>query len=71
MAGKTGEISALLNLIEDPDEAVYQTVSSRKVEEGSEILSAHEEMSELEDDVVPIHNPHMLTPTTLIVCISV
>lgn len=54
MAGNAGEISALLNLIEDPDEAVYQTVSSRLVEMGSEILPALEEMTELEDDPVQL-----------------
>lgn len=54
MTGKAGEITALLNLIEDPDEAIYETVSSRLVEMGCEILPALEEINELEDDPVQL-----------------
>jgi regulator of sirC expression with transglutaminase-like and TPR domain len=54
MTGKTGEIIALLNLIEDPDEAVYESVSSRLIEIGSEILPTLEEITESEDNPLQI-----------------
>ena len=49
MTGTAGEITALLNLIEDPDESVYQTVKSRIIEIGNSIIPALEDIKELED----------------------
>jgi regulator of sirC expression with transglutaminase-like and TPR domain len=49
MTGTAGEITALLNLIEDPDENVYQTVKSRIIEIGNSIIPALEDIKELEE----------------------
>ena len=49
MTGTAGEITALLNLIEDPDENVYQTVKSRIIEIGNGIIPALEAIKEMED----------------------
>jgi regulator of sirC expression with transglutaminase-like and TPR domain len=48
MTGTAGEITALLNLIEDPDENVYQTVKSRIIEIGNSIIPALEDIKDLE-----------------------
>jgi hypothetical protein len=49
MTGTAGEITALLNLIEDPDENVYQTVKSRIIEIGNGIIPALEAIKEMEE----------------------
>jgi len=50
MTGTPGEITALLNLIEDPDEEVYQTVKSKLVELGEIMLPILEHFGDAQDD---------------------
>lgn len=66
MTGKAGEITALLNLIEDPDEVVYETVSSRLIEMGCEILPILEEITELDDDPIQIERIDYIVSTILL-----
>ncbi|MEY2834364.1 MAG: hypothetical protein RLZZ557_26 [Bacteroidota bacterium] len=50
MTGTPGEITALLNLIEDPDEDVYQTVKCKLVELGEIMLPILEHFGDVQDD---------------------
>jgi regulator of sirC expression with transglutaminase-like and TPR domain len=50
MKGTPGEITALLNLIEDPDEEVYQTVKCKLVELGEIMLPILEHFGDVQDD---------------------
>lgn len=50
MTGTPGEITALLNLIEDPDEEVYQTVKCKLVELGEIMLPILEHFGDVQDD---------------------
>lgn len=50
MTGTPGEIKALLNLIEDPDEEVYQTVKCKLVELGEIMLPILEHFGDVQDD---------------------
>lgn len=66
MRGMAGEITALLNLIEDPDKVVYETVSSRLIEMGCEILPILEEITELDDDPIQLERIGHIVSTILL-----
>jgi Transglutaminase-like superfamily len=50
MRGTQGEITALLNLLEDPDEEVYKTVKCKLVELGEIMLPILEHFGDVQDD---------------------
>lgn len=50
MINTTGEINALLNLIEDPDDEVYQTITKRFIGFGKDVIPVLNEFQELTDD---------------------
>ena len=50
MINTTGEINALLNLIEDPDDDVYQTITKRFIGFGKDVIPVLNEFQELTDD---------------------
>ena len=54
MINTTGEINALLNLIEDPDDEVYQTITRRFIGFGQEVIPVLNEFQELTDDPVQV-----------------
>lgn len=50
MINASGEINALLNLIEDPDEEIFQTVKQRFLDFGNEVIPYLEEYKESNTD---------------------
>ena len=50
MINASGEINALLNLIEDPDEEIFETVKKRFLDFGNEAISILEEYKDLKAD---------------------
>lgn len=48
---KSGEIAALINLIEDPDEFVYQTVTERFIEHGKPIIPVLKEQLDFTENL--------------------
>jgi hypothetical protein len=48
---KSGEIAALINLIEDPDELVYQTITERFIEHGNPIIPVLKEQLDFTEDL--------------------
>ena len=48
---KSGEIAALINLIEDPDELVYQTITERFIEHGNPIIPILKEQLDFTEDL--------------------
>ncbi len=66
MTGTAGEIAALLNLIEDPDESVYQTVKCRIIEIGNSIIPALEDIKELEETPLQIERINEIIASILV-----
>jgi regulator of sirC expression with transglutaminase-like and TPR domain len=66
MTGTAGEIAALLNLIEDPDESVYQTVKCRIIEIGTSIIPALEDIKELEETPLQTERINEIIATILL-----
>jgi regulator of sirC expression with transglutaminase-like and TPR domain len=54
MINTTGEINALLNLIEDPDDEVYQTITRRFIGFGQEIIPVLNEFKEITEDSIQL-----------------
>jgi len=48
MINTTGEINALLNLIEDPDDNVYQTITKRFIGFGKDVIPVLNEFQEID-----------------------
>ena len=70
MINTTGEINALLNLIEDPDDEVYQTITRRFIGFGKDVIPALNEFQELTDDPVQVAKINSIISQISISCIE-
>ncbi len=70
MINTTGEINALLNLIEDPDDEVYHTITKRFIGFGQEIIPVLNEFQELTDDPVQVSKINSIIAQISISCLE-
>ena len=70
MINTTGEINALLNLIEDPDDEVYQTITRRFIGFGKDVIPVLTEFQELTDDPVQVDKINAIISQISISCIE-
>lgn len=70
MINTTGEINALLNLIEDPDDEVYQTITRRFIGFGHEVIPVLNEFQELTDDPFQIARINSIISRISISCLE-
>jgi regulator of sirC expression with transglutaminase-like and TPR domain len=70
MTNTTGEINALLNLIEDPDDEVYQTITKRFIGFGQDVIPVLNEFQELTDDPVQVAKINAIISQISISCIE-
>jgi regulator of sirC expression with transglutaminase-like and TPR domain len=70
MTNTTGEINALLNLIEDPDDEVYQTITRRFIGFGQEVIPVLNEFQELTDDPVQVGKINSIISQISISCLQ-
>ena len=70
MINTTGEINALLNLIEDPDDEVYQTITKRFIGFGQVVIPVLNEFQELTDDPVQVAKINAIISQISISCIE-
>jgi hypothetical protein len=70
MINTTGEINALLNLIEDPDDEVYQTITRRFIGFGQDVIPVLTEFQELTDDPVQVDKINAIISQISISCIE-
>ena len=70
MTNTTGEINALLNLIEDPDDDVYQTITKRFIGFGQNVIPVLNEFQELTDDPVQVAKINAIISQISISCIE-
>jgi len=70
MINTTGEINALLNLIEDPDDEVYQTITKRFIGFGQLVIPVLNEFQELTDDPVQVAKINAIISQISISCIE-
>jgi len=70
MTNTTGEINALLNLIEDPDDEVYQTITKRFIGFGQLVIPVLNEFQELTDDPVQVAKINAIISQISISCIE-
>ena len=70
MINTTGEINALLNLIEDPDDEVYQTITRRFIGFGQEVIPVLNEFQELTDDPIQVAKINSIITQISISCLE-
>jgi len=70
MINTTGEINALLNLIEDPDDNVYQTITKRFIGFGKDVIPVLNEFQELTDDPIQVAKINSIISQISISCIE-
>ena len=70
MTNTTGEINALLNLIEDPDDEVYQTITKRFIGFGQDVIPVLNEFQELTDDPVQVAKINSIISQISISCLE-
>ncbi|MEY4740025.1 MAG: hypothetical protein RLZZ05_1409, partial [Bacteroidota bacterium] len=70
MINTTGEINALLNLIEDPDDEVYQTITKRFIGFGQDVIPVLNEFQELTDDPVQVAKINSIISRISISCLE-
>ena len=70
MINTTGEINALLNLIEDPDDEVYQTITKRFIGFGQDVIPVLNEFQELTDDPVQVAKINSIISQIAISCLE-
>lgn len=70
MINTTGEINALLNLIEDPDDEVYQTITRRFIGFGQDVIPVLTEFQELTDDPIQVDKINAIISQISISCIE-
>ncbi len=70
MINTTGEINALLNLIEDPDDEVYQTITRRFIGFGQEVIPVLNEFQELTDDPIQVAKINSIISQISISCLE-
>lgn len=70
MTSTTGEINALLNLIEDPDDEVYQTITNRFIGFGQDVIPVLNEFQELTDDPVQVAKINSIISRISISCLE-
>lgn len=70
MVNKNGEINALLNLIEDPDEEVYHSITKRFVGFGQAVIPVLSEFQQLTEDPVQVNKIASIISTISIDCLE-
>lgn len=70
MINTTGEINALLNLIEDPDDEVYQTITRRFIGFGQEVIPVLNEFQDLTDDPVQVAKINSIIAQISVTCLE-
>lgn len=70
MINTTGEINALLNLIEDPDDEVYQTITKRFIGFGLDVIPVLNEFQELTEDPVQVAKINSIISQIAISCLE-
>lgn len=70
MINTTGEINALLNLIEDPDDEVYQTITKRFIGFGRDVIPVLNEFQELTEDPQQIAKINTIISLISISCLE-
>ena len=70
MINTTGEINALLNLIEDPDDEVYQTITKRFIGFGQDVIPVLNEFQEMTDDPLQVAKINSIISQIAISCLE-
>ena len=70
MINTTGEINALLNLIEDPDDEVYQTITRRFIGFGQDVIPVLNEFQEMTEDPVQVAKINSIISQISISCLE-
>ena len=70
MINTTGEINALLNLIEDPDDEVYQTITKRFIGFGQDVIPVLSEFQEMTDDPLQVAKINSIISQIAISCLE-
>ena len=70
MINTTGEINALLNLIEDPDDEVYQTITRRFIGFGQEVIPVLNEFQDLTDDPIQVSKINSIIAQISVTCLE-
>jgi len=70
MINTTGEINALLNLIEDPDDEVYQTITRRFIGFGQDVIPVLNEFQDLTDDPVQVAKINSIISQISVTCLE-
>jgi len=70
MINTTGEINALLNLIEDPDDEVYQTITKRFIGFGHDVIPVLKEFQEMTDDPLQVAKINSIISQISISCLE-
>ena len=70
MINKNGEINALLNLIEDPDENVYQSITKRFIGFGQAVIPILNEFQQLTEDPVQVSKISSIISNISVKCLE-
>ena len=70
MINRNGEINALLNLIEDPDEEVYQSITKRFIGFGQAVIPALNEFQQITDDPVQLNKIRSIISNISVSCLE-
>lgn len=70
MINKNAEINALLNLIEDPDEEVYQSITKRFIGFGQGVIPILNEFQQLTEDPVQVNKISSIISSISVKCLE-